>query len=104
MRVGHVPPIVVALEAARALEWRREHKRGGTAIGVARARDLSNGRAVSDATILRMRSYFARHEIDKAGRGWRRGEPGYPSAGRIAWGLWGGDAGRRWADSREIDR
>jgi hypothetical protein len=45
-----------------------------------------------------MRSYFARHEVDKQGTGWSPGEDGYPSAGRIAWALWGGDAGRAWAN------
>lgn len=45
-----------------------------------------------------MVSYFARHEVDKQGQGWSPGEPGYPSAGRIAWALWGGDAGRAWAE------
>jgi hypothetical protein len=45
-----------------------------------------------------MRSYFARHEVDKQGEGFNRGEPGYPSAGRIAWALWGGDAGKTWAE------
>ena len=38
-----------------------------------------------------MASYFARHEVDKQGQGWSPGEDGFPSAGRIAWALWGGD-------------
>jgi hypothetical protein len=46
-----------------------------------------------------MVSYFARHEIDKEAEGFRPGENGYPSAGRIAWALWGGDAGRTWANA-----
>ena len=94
---SHIPPKGVAEEAARALKWRREYGRGGTEVGVARARDLSNRRPVSVDTLRRMASYFARHEADKAGEGYRPGEEGYPSAGRIAWGLWGGDAGQRWA-------
>ena len=94
---SHIPPKGVAEEAARALAWRREYGRGGTEVGVARARDLSNRRPVSVDTLRRMASYFARHEADKAGEGYRPGEEGYPSAGRIAWGLWGGDAGQRWA-------
>jgi hypothetical protein len=79
------------------LEWRREFNRGGTEVGVARARDISNGKALSLDTIGRMVSYFARHEVDKQGQGWSAGEKGFPSAGRIAWGLWGGDSGRRFA-------
>jgi hypothetical protein len=46
-----------------------------------------------------MVSYFARHEIDKDGEGFSPGEAGYPSAGRIAWALWGGDPGRTWAEN-----
>jgi hypothetical protein len=46
-----------------------------------------------------MASYFARHAIDKRAQGFRPGEPGYPSAGRIAWALWGGDAGQTFARS-----
>ena len=81
------PPAGVREEAARGLAWRREFGRGGTAIGVARARDLSNGKRISPSTIRRMRSYFARHEVDKQGKGFRPGEDGFPSAGRIAWAL-----------------
>ena len=97
---SHIPPKGVAEEAARALDWRREYGRGGTEVGVARARDLKNRRPVSLDTLKRMRAYFDRHEADKDGEGYRPGEDGYPSAGRIAWGLWGGDAGRRWAEDK----
>ena len=93
------PPKAAQAEARRALEWRKEHNRGGTAVGVARARDIANGANLSDSTIMRMVSYFARHEVDKQGQGWSPGEEGYPSAGRIAWGLWGGDAGRTFANA-----
>lgn len=86
-------------EAARGLAWRDEFNRGGTEVGVARARDISNGRGLSLETVYRMRSYFARHEVDKQGTGWSPGEDGYPSAGRIAWALWGGDPGRTWAEA-----
>jgi hypothetical protein len=44
-----------------------------------------------------MHSYFSRHEVDKKGKGFSPGEDGFPSAGRIAWALWGGDAGQVWA-------
>jgi hypothetical protein len=84
-------------EAERGLEWRREYGRGGTEVGVARARDIANGKNLSPDTVNRMLSYFARHEVDKQGEGWSPGEDGFPSAGRIAWALWGGDAGWAWA-------
>lgn len=84
-------------EARRGLEWRRAFGRGGTEIGVARARDIINGNLSYD-TVLRMRSFLARHEIDKQGQGFTPSEAGYPSAGRIAWALWGGDPAKVWAD------
>jgi hypothetical protein len=90
-------------EAERGLEWRREYGRGGTEVGVARARDIANGRQLSIETIQRMVSYFARHEVDQEGEGWNPDEDGYPSAGRIAWALWGGNPGRRWAE-RVLDQ
>ena len=97
--IDFTPPADVQEEAQRGLDWRAEHGRGGTEVGVARARDLSNGVSVSPETIRRMVNYFTRHEVDKQGEGFDRGEEGYPSAGRIAWALWGGDAGQRWANS-----
>ena len=83
--------------ASQALEWRKEYGRGGTAVGVARARDIVQRKNLSIKTIKRMNSFFARHEVDKKAEGFSSGEEGFPSAGRIAWGLWGGDAGQRWA-------
>jgi hypothetical protein len=92
MADGYSPPQGVRNNAKRGLELRRKYNRGGTAVGVARARDLSNGTNVSLDTIKRMTSYFARHEVDKKGKGW-----GVDSAGYIAWLLWGGDLGWSWA-------
>lgn len=92
------PNVRMRAEARRGLAWRKELGRGGTLVGVARARDISNGRDLPLSTVMRMRSYFARHEIDKKAEGFRPGEKGYPSNGRIAWALWGGDAGKAWAD------
>ena len=84
-------------EAKKGLAWRKEHKRGGTMVAVARARSIVNGQNLSLDTIKRMNSFFARHEVDKKGKGFEIGEEGFPSAGRIAWALWGGDAGQSWA-------
>jgi hypothetical protein len=94
MADGFIPPQAVRNNAKRGLKLREKHGRGGTAVGVARARDLSNGKAISLSTVNRMVSYFARHEVDKKGEGW-----GVDSAGYIAWLLWGGDAGKSWANS-----
>ena len=94
------PPQGVRDEAAKGLAWRDEYGRGGTAVGIARARDLSNGSNISPETARRMKAYFDRHEVDKKGEGWNPGEDGFPSNGRIAWALWGSDPG--WAWSRKL--
>jgi len=95
--IDFTPPKAVREEAKRGLRWRREYNRGGTEVGVARARDLAGGRTISPTTARRMKAYFDRHESDKDGKGWSPSDDGYPSAGRIAWALWGGDAGRSWS-------
>jgi len=84
-------------DAQRALDWRKEFGRGGTRVGLARANQIVNGDNLSDSTIKRMYSFFSRHEVDKKAQGFRPGEKGFPSNGRIAWGLWGGDAGFSWS-------
>ena len=91
------PPEGVRKAAKRGLEMRKEHGRGGTAVGVARARDLMNGKTISPSTARRMKAYFDRHQPDQKAEGFDSGEDGYPSAGRVAWLLWGSDAGYAWA-------
>jgi hypothetical protein len=100
------PTDAMAVAARRGLEWRQEYNRGGTAVGVARARDIANKKTLSPSTVRRMRSFFARHEVDKQAEGFRSGEEGFPSAGRIAWDLWGGDPGQTWANLKDaqLDR
>lgn len=95
MRDSWTPPASVAAAARRGLELRAEQppsNRGGTAVGVARARDLANRRGISISTLKRMVSFFARHEVDKSGEGWGKDSKGYQ-----AWLLWGGNPGRAWA-------
>jgi len=96
------PTQEMADEAAQGLEWREEFGRGGTEVGVARARDIKNRVNLSIRTIKRMFSYLSRHEVDKEGQGFYKGDEGYPSAGRIAWALWGGDPGFAWT-KRKIE-
>ena len=87
-------------EAERALAWRKEGKPGGTAVGIARARQLKNKQELSASTVRRMFSFFSRHEVDKEAEGFSPGENGYPSKGRVAWALWGGDAGFSWSRAK----
>ena len=97
-KIDFTPPDGVKKAAKTGLKMRKQHGRGGTEVGVARARDLSNGTTISPRTARRMKAYFDRHVIDKEGKGWSPGSDGYPSAGRIAWNLWGGNPGRSWAN------
>ena len=97
MADSYEPTSGMVEEAQKGLDWRSEFGRGGTAIGIARARDIVNGRNLPIDTVRRMNSFFARHEVDKEAEGFRPGEPGFPSNGRIAWALWGGDAGQTWS-------
>ena len=90
------PPDAVIEAANYGIALRREHKRGGTEVGLNRALRLSRGERVSDRDIITMNAWFARHAVDKRGKFW--GHPTKPSAGYIAWHLWGGDAGREWVE------
>lgn len=93
----YIPNEGMKEEAARALAWKEEGRRGGTRIGLTRANQIVNGDNLSEDTVKRMFSYFSRHEVDKQAEGFSPGEDGYPSPGRVAWGLWGGDAGFSWS-------
>lgn len=91
--------------AQRGLDLRKEHGRGGTEVGVARARDIVNRKNLSPDTVKRMFSFFSRHGAQKT-KGWKPGEEGYPSAQFIAWLLWGGDPGFSWSKRKrdELER
>lgn len=89
----------VQAEAKKALNWRHEAKRGGTPVGLNTARTLARGGQIGIEKIRHIAKYFPRHEVDKKGKGWAPGEEHFPSNGRIAWALWGGDAGQRWASA-----
>jgi len=92
-------PAGVQDEAKKALAWIADGHAGSgfTAVGKKRASDLAAGHPVSAETILRMYSFFKRHEVDKEAKGFNSGEDGFPSAGRVAWSAWGGDAGFAWS-------
>jgi hypothetical protein len=105
-------PASVRKAAAKGLKLREEFGRGGLSIqeaskqgigsGVARARDLIKGK-VSLETVKRMKGYFARHAVDAKAKGdesrgfW--GDDNNPSAGYVAWLLWGSYEGQKWVNS-----
>lgn len=99
------PPKGAQVAARRALKWIEEGKAGSgfTATGRARAAQLARGGMVSREVAAKMKSYFARHEVDKKAKGFRSGEEGYPSPGRVAWDAWGGDAAASWTKGLKFD-
>jgi len=91
------PPAGAVAAAKRALKKRAEaspSNRGGTAVGLARARNIAAGKSLPLATVKRMASFFARHAVDKKGSTWNS-----YGKGRKAWDLWGGNAAAAWAKS-----
>ena len=95
--INTTPTDSMVVEAKKGIAWRKEFNRGGTRIGATRASQIIAKEKLSPSTVRRMFSFFSRHESDKAAEGFRVGEKGYPSNGRIAWALWGGDAGFSWS-------
>ena len=93
----------MAATARRGLRLRDKFGRGGTQVGVDRAHQLIAQHDLDEADVKSMHSFFARHEVDKGTREHRWGTDTDPSAGFIAWLLWGGDAGKAWAD-KKVDK
>jgi hypothetical protein len=100
MAETYTPTEGMASAAKRALKWREEGYPGGTLVGLARANQLKNREPLSASVVLRMFSFFSRHEVDKRATGFNSGEEGFPSKGRVAWDLWGGDGGYTWSEQK----
>lgn len=105
VKINLRPPKNVRDAAKKGLELRKKFKRGGLSSriagklgigsGIIRASNLARGMNMPPRTIQRMSNYFSRHRKDKRS-GWSN--PKNPTNGYIAWLLWGGDAGRTWAN------
>ena len=106
--INFIPPETVSKNAIRGLELRSKAKKSnkgglsnkqaakeGVGSGVQRAVNLKNRTKLSPETVRRMKAFFDRHEknakIDK-------GKKPEEDNGYIAHLLWGGDAGRTWAN------
>ena len=94
--IDFTPTQAMIENAKQGLEWREEFGRGGTDVGVGTANAIIDKKITADRT-KRMFSYLSRHEVDKDAEGFNSGEDGFPSAGRIAWELWGGDEAFTWS-------
>lgn len=98
--INFKPPKAVVSELKKGLKW---HEEGHSGDGlksetVSWARRMSNGTPISPDKARKMRAWLARHESDKSGEGFSPGEDGYPSPGRVAWALWGGDPAKGWSN------
>lgn len=103
------PPQGVADEAEKGLEYRKKQgadKAGltteeageqGIGSGVQRAVNLKNRVNVSPEVIGKMVGFFARHEKNKDIAEEHEGTP-WKDKGYVSWLLWGGDAGKTWAE------
>ena len=100
------PPAAAIAAAKKGLEQRKKWGRGGLSpseakaqgidSGVTRARKIASGK-VSEHDVRRM-SAFNRHR--KNNRPDKKMPDGGPTAGTIAWNLWGGTAGVNWAKKK----
>ena len=91
-------PAGVKKQAEIGLRWSREYNRGGTSVGKNTANYLINNSDAAPRQVRHIARYFPRHEVDlRTPANSKPGADGYPGAGLIAWKLWGGDEGRRWA-------
>ena len=91
--ISLMPTDGMKVAAKRYKKWKQEGKKGGTAVAARRATQILSGSELSVDVVMRMFSFFARHEVDKKAEGFNSGEEGFPSKGRVAWDAWGGDSG-----------
>jgi len=103
---SYKPPASAVAAAKKGLSQRKEWGRGGMSpseaksqgidSGVTRARKISSG-SVSRHDVRRM-SAFNRHRQNN--RPEKKMPDGGPTAGTIAWNLWGGTSGVNWAKKK----
>jgi|TARA_Y100000033_G_scaffold6939_1_gene5785 hypothetical protein len=92
-------PSGVKNNAKRGLELNEKvNNKCATQVGKVRAQQLAQGKAISVETIKRMYSYLSRAET-------YYDEGDTKACGTISYLLWGGKAGKRWAESKlkELD-
>lgn len=92
MATTYRPTQMMADAARHGLKMRMESaqsQRGGTAVGLARARQFANKQAVSLDVVKRTYSFLSRAKTYY--------QPGKNTPGTQAYLLWGGPAGLAWA-------
>ena len=87
-------------EAEKYRKWKREGRRGGTEVARRRATQILSGNELSPDVVIAMSAWHARHAVDQEAEGYRPGEEGYPSPGRVSAAAWGGRAGKSFSDAK----
>ena len=87
-------------EAQRYRDWKAEGEAGGTEVARRRATQILSGNELSPQVVIEMSAWHARHAVDQEAEGYRPGEKGYPSKGRVSAAAWGGAAGKSFSDAK----
>ena len=87
-------------EAQRYRDWKADGEAGGTEVAARRATQILSGNELSADVVIAMNAWHERHAVDAEAEGYRPGEDGYPSPGRVAAAAWGGPAGKRWSGAK----
>ncbi len=87
-------------EAQRYRDWKADGEAGGTEVAARRATQILSGDELSPEVVLAMSAWHARHSVDAEAEGYKPGEDGYPSPGRVAAAAWGGSAGQVWSTAK----
>ena len=87
-------------EAQRYRDWKADGEAGGTEVAARRATQILSGDELSPEVVLAMSAWHARHAVDAEAEGYKPGEDGYPSPGRVAAAAWGGPPGEVWSTAK----
>lgn len=94
------PTEAMKMAVTRALTW-FEQSKGAGAGDLSFAQKIASGERLSPEDVTRMHEYFSAHEMDKHVVGFFADQAGFPAPERVAWDLYGGDPGYRWAIERK---
>lgn len=97
-KIDLTPPKGAIDNARKVLKWKEDHAseiKGMTQTGWTRARQIADGKPLTEETVKRMSS-FNRHRKNGTLNPESRGKP-WTDAGYVAWLGWGGTVGIDWA-------
>ncbi len=98
-KINWTPPVGVQRRFQQGLAWNAQGH-GGKGLRPATlswARKLAAGNPITPGKARKMRAWLARHESDLNAPAAKRGHKDYPSPGRVAWALWGGNPAVPWS-------